>query len=429
MSYECHSYIDTSIQLEYSCPVEKNHDIIIELYRGKLFCNIIKEFINDASNILGTKIFSVKKSFPRTLTNLLSSWMFNLYASENFNSNIDAFLPNNYNEINSLRLMLTDLVKYDLTIENPDKLIEILLNKLLKYFGEQIVLLQSYKKSSYYNENRGKYVIHKKTISQKRDDLEFKFYKYSIKINFEIKDKRLSNILDNLLIPVDECHKLMKNYSGKNQYADDYIWIILFRYQLLGSNNHQLGVKPDIMKKMNENYNLNYECFASSINCTFEHYCSIYFDIERYFGSFGSFFNLIPIKGTFGLNPPYQKEIIEMALSKALGHLEDSFKNENELTFIITIPIWDNEGKQKMKEQFNNNLPQQNIDYGDFEIINKVKQSPFHKITRMIAKENFTYIDHNFKLFKNKTIQNTYVIIISTKKEFDTNYLLNYDFS
>ena len=41
MSYELHSYIDTSIQLEYSCPVEKIHDIIIELYRGKLFCNII----------------------------------------------------------------------------------------------------------------------------------------------------------------------------------------------------------------------------------------------------------------------------------------------------------------------------------------------------------------------------------------------------
>jgi hypothetical protein len=210
---------------------------------------------------------------------------------------------------------------------------------------------------------------------------------------------------------------------------DELILIILFRYQLLGSNNHQLGVKSDIMKKMHEDYNLNYECFASAINCTFNHYCSVYYDIEKYFGSFGSFFNLTPIKGTFGLNPPYQKEIIESCITKSLAHLEESQKAEKDLTFIITIPIWDNEGKKAMKEEFNNELPQQNIDYGDFEIINVVKNSVYHKITRMISKENFTYIDHNYKLFKNKTIQNTYVIIISNKTDFDTSHLLGYDFS
>jgi hypothetical protein len=44
----------------------------------------------------------------------------------------------------------------------------------------------------------------------------------------------------------------------------------------------------------------------------------------------------------------------------------------------------------------------------------------------MIPKEKFTYIDHNFELYKNKTIQNTYVIILSNKeyiKKLDT-----YDF-
>ena len=180
---------------------------------------------------------------------------------------------------------------------------------------------------------------------------------------------------------------------------------------------------------MNTNYNLNFECFASAINSTFKHYCSIYYDVEKYFGSFGSFYNLMPIKGTFGLNPPYQKEIIEMALNKALESLEEAKKKSLELTFIITIPIWDEEGKKVMKQTFNNDLPQQNIDYGDFDIIGKVKSSEFHKITRMIPKENFTYIDHNFKLFKNKTIQNTYVIIISSKEDLDTKVLMTYDFS
>jgi predicted aldo/keto reductase-like oxidoreductase len=81
-----------------------------------------------------------------------------------------------------------------------------------------------------------------------------------------------------------------------------------------------------------------------------------------------------------------------------------------------------------MREEFNNELPQQNIDYGDFKIIDTIKKSKYHKITRMIPKEKFTYIDHNHLLIKNKTIQNTYVIIISTKKEFDTSFLLSYNF-
>jgi hypothetical protein len=179
------------------------------------------------------------------------------------------------------------------------------------------------------------------------------------------------------------------------------------------------------MQQMNQNYNLNFECFASAINCTFKNFCSVYQDVEQYFGSVGSFYNLIPKKGTFGMNPPYQKDIIETALTKAIGFLTEAKENNNELTFIITIPIWDLDGKKN----FTNDLPQQNIDYGDFEIIKKVKDSEFHRITRMIAKENFTYIDHNFKLAKNKTIQNTYVIILSTNEKIDTGYLMAYDFN
>ena len=112
-------------------------------------------------------------------------------------------------------------------------------------------------------------------------------------------------------------------------------------------------------------------------------------------------------------------------MTKLIGFLSEAETDKNKLSFIITIPIWDKEGKK----HFNNDLPQQNIDYGDFAIINTVKESKYHKITRMISKEHFTYIDHNFKLFKNKTIQNTYVIILSTDDELDVGHLMAYDFS
>ena len=79
---------------------------------------------------------------------------------------------------------------------------------------------------------------------------------------------------------------------------DIYIWTIIYRYQLLGSNNNQLGVLPNVLMKMKKDFDLNFECFASAINSTFDSYCSIYYDMEKYFGSKGSFFNLTPSRSS-----------------------------------------------------------------------------------------------------------------------------------
>jgi hypothetical protein len=94
-------------------------------------------------------------------------------------------------------------------------------------------------------------------------------------------------------------------------------------------------------------------------------------------------------------------------------------KTSEKLAFIITIPIWDNEGKQIMLDnnmENNNNI----IKYDDFEIMGIIRNSKFFRGLRMISKDNFTYMDHNFYLFKNKTIQNTYVIVMSN---YENNYI------
>jgi hypothetical protein len=101
-----------------------------------------------------------------------------------------------------------------------------------------------------------------------------------------------------------------------------------------------------------------------------------------------------------------------LGFTRMLDHLDKSDKN---LTFIITIPIWDNMGKEMMKEmnmENNNNK----IDYEDFEIMNTIRTSKHFRGLRMISKNDFTYMDHNFYLFKNKTIQNTYVIVMSNRE-------------
>jgi hypothetical protein len=74
-------------------------------------------------------------------------------------------------------------------------------------------------------------------------------------------------------------------------------------------------------------------------------------------------------------------------------------------------------------------MDQQNkIDYGDFEIIKETKMSPHFINIRLISKDNFTYLDHNFKLYKNKTIQHTYIIMLSTDKDMDFSKINSYNF-
>ena len=388
---------------------------ILELYKGKLYCNIIKYFIDSCIKTFGSKIFSVKKSYQRTLCNILSSWMFSLYSTYDFSD--DYFFPSNYKNMKILNEILLDMCKFDPNITSPQQRIDSVLEGLAEFYKNQLLLLKKYNATELYIKNKNNFTIVKYSYEQKRNNVIVLFYKFNINIKYTIRDKRLQNILNNILIPIDLYDSLSKKYTGNKNELDTLVWTIIYRYQLLGSNNHQLAVLPSIMRRLNADYNLNFEFFASTINATFNNYCSIYYDLERYFGSLGSFFDVIPIKGTFGFNPPYQVDIITNGLERLLDIMKNTV---DELTFIITIPIWDCEGKEQMSKLYNNELKRQNIDYGEFDIIKKVKLSKYMRECKMISKENFTYIDHNFLLFKNKTIQNTYVIILSNKTHTST---------
>lgn len=386
-------------------------DPILELYKGKLYSYLNKLFTNNCIETFGYHIFSIKKSYLRTITNLLSSWIFSLYIDYDFSS--DYFFPTNYDKTEPLENTLIDLCKYNPKITNVDTKIKKVITNLKNNYKSILDLLSKYKKSKIYINNKSNYKIKKTMLNIKKNknsESETTFYKYEIIVPFIIKEKRLQNILNNILISTNIFDKMEKAYTGPTNKFDDFVWSIVFRYQLLGSNNHQLAVLPNVMGKMCSDYNLNFECFASAINNTFPIFCSIYWDLEKYFGSVGSFFNITPIKGTFGFNPPYQKDIIEVGVHKIFNFLDLSTEP---LTFIITIPIWDSHGRSIMKELFNNELEKQNIDYGDFLIMKEIKESKYFKKLRMVPKEKFTYIDHHFELYKNKTIQNTYVVILS----------------
>ena len=405
-----------------------NADIspILELYRGKVYANILKSFIYNCTNNLGTKIFSIKKSYPRTLTNLLSSWIFTLYSTYDFSG--DPFFPSNYTNVDSLIETLNDFAKYDDIIISKEEKIKMILDNLVKDYKNAIDTLESYKESAYYLEKKNNYEITKKLISQDRNSGKILFYKFDITFPFKIRDKRQENIINNILIPEHIYDKLKDKFTGNMNYIDSYIWTIVYRYQLLGSNNNQLGVLPGVLDKMKNDFNLNYECFASTINSTFDKYCSIYYDVEKYFGSQGSFFNMTPISGTYGFNPPYQKDVMDKGIENILKSLEKADIDNKELSFIITIPIWDKLGKKIMKYNYPEKIVKPIIEYNEFSSIKLIFNSKYFKAKLMVPKDKFTYLDHNFHLYKNVTIQHTYILVLSTTNYNFQEKLNTYDF-
>ena len=387
---------------------------ILELYRGKIYAFILKGFMFNCIEKLGTKIFSIKKSYPRTITNLLSSWFFTLYSDYKFDG--DAFFPNNLDNTDSLKETLTDFAKYDTSIDNVEIKIDKILNELKQNYKKSIENLEDYKNSSYFENNKNDYKISKEEIIQNRDKEKIVFCKFAIEFPFKLKDKRQENIINNILIPKYIYDKMISRYSGPSGKVNDYIWVIIYRYQLLGSNNNQLGVLPNVLHQMNIDFDLNFECFASSINSTFNNYCSVYYDVEKYFGSRGNFFNLKPFSGTYGFNPPYQKNIMDFGINKIINHLDLATDNEKDLTFIITIPIWDRLGRKIMKFSYPEKKTVPDIEYSEFDSINDILKSKYFKIKLMIPKDKFTYLDHNFHLYKNITIQHTYILVLSNTK-------------
>lgn len=422
--------------LLYKITSNNNSDIVAniahELQRGELYCNLLKYFTKSCLKNLDETVFSHKKNCTRTITNMLASWFFTLYQTYDFSD--DAFFPNNYLE-NDIILVRT-LTDYCSLIVIPDlsNKINNIINDL--HYGYSMLLntLLSLDPTKFSSSNL---CVIKTEVSHERNGNTILFYNMVLHNNTIHMCTKLHNIITNIMIPVYQYNMMKQRYIHIHTHTntdtdvninmdtmDTLIWIILFRYQLLSSNNNQLAVTPTIYKRMKHDFNLSVECFASAINTSSSYYCSLYYDIEQYFGSIGNFFNIVPLSGTYSFNPPYQYDVISNGIKRIIQHMDHS---DQQLNFIITIPIWDNTGKTIMADNSmanNNNI----IQYNDFTIMTDIRNSKYFRGLRMISKDDFTYMDHNFHLFKNKTIQNTYVIVMSNKECNYIDIINTYDF-
>ena len=218
------------------------------------------------------------------------------------------------------------------------------------------------------------------------------------------------------------------NSTEKNldNILDEYIFCLVFRYSYMDSGNQQLSINKYI-KDLFKNCGVNFELFGSAINTISTNYCSLYYDIEKFFGSNGDFFNIEINSGIYWCNPPYDDTIMIKTVNKLINILEKG----NDVAFLITIPIWDQFTQNKIKENNYDNVIRNlnknttSLDHSDFLIYSKLK--PYIKDELIIPKHRIPYF--NYRKYSNINAVNTYMLIVYKEitQKIAVNLHLNFD--
>mmetsp|Transcript_76517 Transcript_76517/g.127537 ORF Transcript_76517/g.127537 Transcript_76517/m.127537 type:complete len:657 (-) Transcript_76517:181-2151(-) len=116
---------------------------------------------------------------------------------------------------------------------------------------------------------------------------------------------------------------------------------MLLRYEALGAKGYQAAVDPATFLLLRSKLGVSAECFASPLNATLSTYCSLFADVDGFFGSLGSFFDFSPSEGSFEANPPFVPELMSAAVEHANELLGLAESRGSPLSFAFVVPTWE----------------------------------------------------------------------------------------
>jgi hypothetical protein len=196
---------------------------------------------------------------------------------------------------------------------------------------------------------------------------------------------------------------------------DNLIFSIFIRYKYVNMlSNIQLAVPEHIYEYYMNKKNARVELFGSAINHTLPYFCSLFYDLEKYFGSVGNHFNLNIYRGTYLLNPPFVQYIMDKSIKRVMNMM-----NINKFIVYIFIPVWDISGRDFINKTCKIKVKTNNLDW---KLINELDNFKFMKKKEIYCKENFYYFDYiNFKKINAtptyKYVLDSTIIIDKIKKQ------------
>lgn len=144
-------------------------------------------------------------------------------------------------------------------------------------------------------------------------------------------------------------NKFNKFYDGKYEKDKHILYFcILYRYSILSAGNQQLAMASNIKQDFKNDFNIDIELYGSCINRYYSNYCSLFYDIEKYFGSLGNFNDIKPVRGMSFANPPFDEDIMAHTSKMMVSWLDEAEKNKKPLGFVMTVPVWDAKTQRKI---------------------------------------------------------------------------------
>jgi len=158
-----------------------------------------------------------------------------------------------------------------------------------------------------------------------------------------VRPDRRTSLYNNKIMYGTWTYEDIAGLAKKNPSAIKYALTLNIRYNYLKLTNHGLARIYKDMAKPDEGC----EAFASAFNHYFDSFCSAFPDLEKPFGSMGSFFNMKewPCSKIY-MNPPFDESLMAHSMEKVMKSCKES---RNEIEFMCTFPDW---GEFPKLEQF-----------------------------------------------------------------------------
>ena len=124
--------------------------------------------------------------------------------------------------------------------------------------------------------------------------------------------------------------------SATDVCFEEALFCLLCRYDMLQGAGLQAAIPGSVHDVLLQHVDCRMECFASPLNCRTQNFCSA-FDLDRLFGSVGSFFTCRFETGCYQANPPFCDNIIAHMCECVNSLLE---QQQEPLMFVIFVPVW-----------------------------------------------------------------------------------------
>jgi len=330
------------------------------------------------------KIFQ-KHRLDIDVNNILPRFIMNQFVKKSYF--IDSLLPYNASEFTQLHEDLYFLSNKKLNSKKIKALMKEL--DLKNKFNEAIKELKQFINDHIKIKNKS--VDHR--VEENEDDENYYF-------KLIIEDRNYFKFIDKfnfsqLKINKKLYEKMKKNYildKNNTSFFKTLLQCLIIRYHTLESNNQQLAINPYFKEYLHKKYSVDFELFASSINCYYQNYCSLFFDLEKYFQSKGFFDNISIEKGFYIANPPFDNQIMENMSMQFVKALQ---KSKEPISILITIPEWDKK------------------EYGVFKSLELLKESKFISFQKTIPKKKARFFDY----YEDKVVYPVSIYLIILQNE------------